>query len=315
MLKNIESGITAVARKRDDLWNNSHKKDAPISEKIAPWLGHKLVCTVALPLNLLEMGLCAAACGASACTLGTLKVAIYAGSLGNIKPSFSTGCQYLAKKSAQGLFLSVMTVGQLTYDVADLVYQGYRMSRWVAGKLHITHIFNAIFEQLGKMFTTLAINVGKGIDKASKEERSLRATLLPPFDRVNNSTNEYRIDLTAKDRKLKDIFKHYLLSIVNIPGNACLGVGAAAASVVLSTAFVAKVILYTTTNVTIPIPTHANQALNQTGKAISNISKDIGTNIADLFVVTYKISAALRINKVAASALQVILYIPEAIFG
>lgn len=311
-------GIEQLDTLRNELFKISHNRNAyyPIThEQVACWLGHKLLTIISVPANIVEAGICTTGCLASACTLGALKVAIFAITLGNIKPHFSTGCLWLGERACHGFFDIALNIGELVYDAGDLLYQGYRLSRWVAGILHLGNLFHTIFEKLGQVFTFIAERIQQGLDKAVEVEDDLLFEVPYPFSVLNDLTQKHRIDFESNNRSLEDIFKHYILSVANIPLNTIIATGAAGLSIALSTAFVGKVILYATTNINISVSTYAGRTLGVVGATSSNAVVDITHDIADSFVLLYKISHALGITRVVTTALRVVEYIPEAIFS
>ena len=303
---------------RETFFQESHNFNGHLNttgERVGWWLGHKFISMILLPANILEAAVCLVACGLSACTLGALKVTIFAVTLGNIKPNFSTGYIWFSDHLLQGVVNVCRNVGELGYDVGDAVYQGYRLCRWVAENLHLGNLFTTIFNEINRVFAYVAGRLEKGINQAASVEKSINFETPYPLSVLNDLTQKHRVDISSQDRHVEDIFKHYLLSVPNISLNAITSIGAAAASIGLGTIFTAKVILYATTNIDIPIPTYAAQPIGMGISTLSNVILDVGNNIADMFVLIYKIAEALGITQVVATALKVVLYIPEAIFS
>jgi hypothetical protein len=314
---------------RSELFDTSHKKKEQQAVKFTSWLGHKALTVVSLPANLAGVGLGAAGMAVTASTLGVLKVAIYAMSLGNVKPSFPTGFIWSAERGINAGAHFAMNLGEVIYDAGNTVYLGYRFIRWVGEKLHIERFIAEIFRKLGELFEYIgeqllapalrfvARRLEKGFEKAVEREGNFKfsgatPSLICPLDDL---TKKNRIDWNEENRPLSKIFHHYVLSAFNIPVNAVTAACAGGASVILSSAFTAKVILYATTNINIPLPTFAGQALDATFATTRNAVVDAGTDVADSFVLLYKASSALGITRVVATALQVLRYIPEAIFS
>lgn len=312
--------IAELDTARNEFFKHSHNwdqdpNDPSVIEKSVCWFVHKGLTTISFPANVVEVGVCTVGFIASACTLGALKVAIFSFTLGNVKPGFSTGCVWFGERALHGVMDIALNTGELLYDAGNIVYQGYRAARWVAGQLHLGNLFNAIIDQIGRLFEFIGERIGQGIDKAAEVEGTPQFGAPYPLNLLDDLTKKYRIDFGSQDRSLEDIFKHYVLSVLNIPLNAATAIGAAGLSIILGSAFVAKVILYSTTNINIPIPTFAGEALSASVSTAYNVIADASNDAADIFVLIYKTSAALGLNHVVATAVRVVLYIPEALFS
>lgn len=304
---------------RDCLHIASHEdtesQDYSLGQRVGFWLGHKVVTTICIAASLVEGAVGVAGCAFSVCTLGAIKVSIFAITLGNIKPNFPTGFIWFAKRVAYSLSDEITNASQLIRDVADILYQSYRFSRWVAHQLHFGDFFSKIFRQLGKLFNCIYDRISLSIAKVAAAEEPCDFKTPFPIKLVNDLTKMHRIDFESQDRSLTHIFKHYVLSVANIPLNAITAVGAGAASIVLGSLFVAKVALHATTNIHVPVPTYVGKAGGIAAKTALNTIKDVGCDIADGYVLLYKTSNALGISKAATNALRVVAYIPEAIFS
>ncbi len=322
-------GLHQINVARGNCFKQSHHSQITKGAAFANWLGHKALTVVSLPANTVGAGVGSLGAIVTGCTLGALKVSIYAVTLGNVKPSFPSGFFWNAERGFNAGAHVAVNLGELLYDAGNTVYLGYRAIRWVAQKLHLEGLFTAIFRQLSEafkfitneivapVFRFVGRRIEKGFEKAAQAEGNFNfkgetPALLKPLDDL---AKDNRIDFSANDRPLINIFKHYLFSIPNIPVNVAAAVGAGAASVVLGTAFVSKAALYATTNIDIPVPTFAGQALDATLATTRNVGVDVGTNIGDGFVLLYKTANALGINRVVATAIQIIMYIPEAILS
>jgi hypothetical protein len=320
-------GLQQFNKARQDFFYTSHAEYGP--DAVAFWFGHKALTVIALPVNVMGVGIGTTGMVATASTLGALKVAIFALTVGNVKPAFPTGFMWCAERGINAGLQAGVNVGELIHDAANMVYLGYRLIRWVGGALHLEHFFNEIFNKLGEIFEFtrkqilepvfrfVTQRVRQGISKAIECEGEFKfsyqtPSLIRPLDDL---TKENRIEWSSENRFWSKIFKHYVFSVANIPVNAVAATLMGGSASVLSSAFAAKVIVYATTNINIPLPTFAGQALDATVSTTRNALLDIGTDICDSFVVMYKTSSALGINRVMATALQILLYIPEAIFS
>ena len=309
---------------RTGTFNNSHDFNKPASQRIPNftkamfWLSHKAFTLTTFPANLAGLGLGAAGLIISASTLGTLKVAIFAVTLGNIKPSFPTGCCWFGERAIHsGVHLGI-NIYELGYDTISAAEQGVRCIKWVGDKLHITNYVKAIFKQLNRLFEFMARRVNAGFNKAMQDEKPTVFSLETPspIRPLNDLTNETRINWKNEQRPFKQILKHTFFSVANIPVNSVTAVCAAIASLILSTAFIGKVMLYAVTeNIKIPVPTYAAQAMRITAATTANAALDTGVDIADGFITIYKVSEALGIKKAAETCLRVVAFIPEALFG
>ena len=311
---------------RYKLFETSHgEKDAPI--RFASWLGQKAMTVITMPANVVGVGVGIVGMVGTACTVGLLKVAIYAVTFE--KPQFSSGFMWFGENTMNAAAHIAINMGELVYDAGNVVYLGYRAIRWVGEKLHLGPIFQEIFRKLSQLFEYIgsrlvmpvlrfiATRLEKGIEKTVETEGNFNFTgetpsLLRP---LNDKAKENRIDWNSPDRSLDKIFKHYLFSAANIPVNIVVAAVSSGAGIILSGAFAAKVILYATTNINIPVPTNAGLTIDAAFATSGNAFDDTGTNIVDGFVLLYKTSCALGINRVVARAIQVLTAIPELVFS
>jgi hypothetical protein len=314
---------------RSSVFNASHDNQGPSLEKFASWMTHKALTVISLPANLAAVGLAGGGMVVAAGTLGVFKVAVFAATLGHKKLDIPTGFIWCAERGINAGAHFAINLGELIYDAGNAVYLGYRLIRWIGHKLNLDDFFKEIFNKLGQLFEYIgreiieptfrfvATRLKKGVEKAAEDEGDFKFSgetpaLIRPLD---NLTKKNRIDWQSNDRYWNTIFKHYFLSFANIPANGLTAMVAGGASIILSSAFVAKVVLYAATNINIPVPTYAGQAINATYASTRNIFADVGTDVCDGFVLIYKTSNAIGISRVVATALQVLLYIPEAIFS
>jgi hypothetical protein len=320
-------GLEQLNKARNELWYASHG-ESDVGIRFGSWLGHKTLTVITLPANVAGVTIGIAGMIGTACTLGTLKVGIFAATLGNVRPDFSIGFIWCLERTVHSIIHLGLNLGELAYDAGNAVYLGYRLIRWIGDKLHLGPLFNEIFRELGRLFDYVALHILKpalhfvakrldsGIKKAIADEENVTLrggtpSFIKPLD---DWTKENRID-GSQDRSWTKIFKHYCFSVANIPVNAVVASAAGGAAAISSAAFVGKVILYATTSINIPVPTFAGQMIVTTYAATSNVAADIATNIGDVFVVIYKTACALRINRVMATALDVLLYIPVAVLS
>lgn len=313
---------------RYTLYITSHE-DKPLVTTVPAWLGHKALTAVCLPCNIVAMGVGLTGMLATASTLGTLKVAIYAGTAGYVKPSFSIGFLWLGERTALAGIDCGANLGEIVYDAADLLYQGYRLVRWIAEKIHLSDFLaralraiGECFEFIGRVilyptFNFIGKRISAGVKKANEAEVDFIWTGEPPalIKPLNDITQKNRVDWDSPERPLGTIMKHYVFSVPNIPLNAVIAACSGIASVILSSAYVAKVTLYAATNINIPLPTFAAHAYHATVSTAYHALTDIGTDVGDVFILIYKAACTLRLNRIMATALDVLLYIPRAVFS
>jgi hypothetical protein len=221
----------------------------------------------------------------SVCVLGALKVAIFAATLGNVRPAFSSGFYWASERTiASG---------------CELILNGFELIN------------------IGPEVTFIAHRLKTGYEKASESEVPHAYTfetprMLRPLDTLAKDT---RIDNRSSDRQVATIFRHYLYSLGNIPLNLITGATTAVAAVALNIIFAAKVVVYACTNIAIPIPTYVERVQDVAIATFTNVGRDIATNFADTFVLLYKTSQYLSLYKVIATVGQLLRFIPQAIFS
>lgn len=300
---------------REECFNESYK--APdFKARAAYWVGHKILTVISIPTNLFATGFCTFTCAASACTLGAFKIVIFAASLGNIKLTYPTGCYWLAGEACEAITAIFKNTFELLQDAGSLLENGYNVVRWVGKQLHLDGLFKAILTRISQIFEFCIKRLDKGVKITAKREPEIKWDQASfPVQEINTLTEKYRIDFSSKKRSFESIFSHYVFSVITTPLNALIALCSGIACAVLSSGFVAKVIIFSATNLDIPIPTYAANVFKTCVESTTNLLKDVGVDLADIFVTVYKISDTLRLNRVVASILDVVHFIPEAIFG
>ncbi|SCA64276.1 hypothetical protein SCG7086_DJ_00020 [Chlamydiales bacterium SCGC AG-110-P3] len=315
------TGFPAVAQlnhSRHAFFKRSHSQaDTTSGDRVVNWMAHKVLSLASVPANIGGIAVGAITFTACASTLGALKVAIFAATLGNVKPTFSTGCLWFGERTLHSVTHLLFNAGELLHDAGQALYQGARAVRWVGRKLHLEQVVEAIFQQIGRAFDFIGRRLQMGCQRAiSDEPTGLSGDATPlPIRAVNDVTKKHRIDWQSGERPLVNIAAHTALSAVNIPVNVMAAAMGAVASTALATAFVAKVVLHAATGAHVPVPTYTGHAIQGTFAAASNAVLDAATDVGDGFVMIFKASRALGLNKVVTTALKVLGYIPEAVFS
>lgn len=311
----MELSLQGINLARSGFFEDTYKsKQAPtVLGLTASWVGHKVMTVISLSANLAAIGAGAIGAVATACTLGAFKVAVFALTLGNVRPSFPIGFIWCSELAFTGLWNSIVNGGEFLYEAGNGLYQASRVIQWVGEQLHLGGFIQAIFHEIGRFFSFLAERLEKGFTKALEVE-NYQPLQTSPFKDFDHSIEETRLDLSASERHFDKIAAHTALSVVSIPLNGTTSICAGATSVILGVAFIGKTVLYASTNINIPIPTYAGQAFRVAWLTGSSAAKDIGTDVADLFITMYKVSDCIGLIKVAAAAIEVALYIPRAIF-
>lgn len=289
------SPFKEISITRNELFKTSHNWDGipdidvncpSTAKKISCWIGHKMMTVISIPSNIIEIGI--GAIGFSAgIVLGTIKITIFACSLLQVKPEFSTGLERSSKIIGAGVGDMICNFGEVLYD---------------AGNIPIV-----IIKRLWKGFI---------VAKNRENGHEFMMETPWPINLLDNMTATHRIDSLENERHMENVLKHYAFSIINIPANILSGCVMGVTSVALSIAFSAKVIIYAATNIEIPIPTLAGRVWGFTAQSLQNASVDILHGGADIFVVMYRIAALLRfdalLRDLEIGAMRVIRYIPEA---
>ena len=308
--------ISPLNKYRNDLWTKSHNNTNSIADRAGCWLGHKAVTVISIPANAALTSICLAGMAATASTIGVIKAAIFAGTLGHVKLPIPTGFQYFAESGISPCAHLFVNTGEILADAGFLLYDSCRVIKWIGIQLHLENIVRRIFHEIGRFFEFVFKRIGDGFEKACKDEKDWSwetPTILKPFD---EETKQYRIEESKSvGRPLKDIAVHTFYSLVNIPANTVVAVIMALAIPMLGGAFIGKVVFSTVTGLKVPGPTYANRAIGACLKTTYNAGADTVNIIADGFVMIYKTAEVLRITKVVATVFEVIKYIPEACFA
>jgi hypothetical protein len=304
----------------------SHNHDHILENSLPSWVFHKILSCISIPVNTVEFVFSVTAFIASACTIGTAKVALYALTLGNFKLPISTGFEVLADHGLQGFIGLFGNIYEIGYDVYDLAYQATKLPRFIAEKLNLEGFFQALMLKIQSVVDTCLIEINKflakfsdrlsvSINVALASEKPVVTGTPYPLNKLNNLCRNQHPFLSNDSRSFEGIFKHYAYSILNIPCNAVTAVAALIASLALSTAFVVKATIHATTNIDIEVPTYAGQAIEILEITSANAAVDTAFCVTDGFITIYKVSDAIGILKVMATAKDILFYIPVAIFG
>lgn len=279
-------GLESLDKLRYDCWQESHRDTRPVLQCVSYWGGHKVLSLATIPLDLVAVGVGTTGMLVTASTVGTVKVLIFA--VTQQKPTFPTGYSWFFDRTAHAAADIASTLGELLYDVGNIFYQ-------------------VVF---------LAKRLAAGVAKANEAENFEFTNESPSFIKpLNDLTAQNRIDWNASDRPFNTIMKHYFYSMANIPLNLVTATCSAVAAAILSSAYVSKVVLYAFTNINIPLPTYAGQTLQAAATTSRNVLADSAVNFADGFVLVYKGACALRLNKIMATAMDILRFIPEAVFS
>ncbi len=305
----VVSNITAF---RSTLFRDEHNHDHTQEQRLRAWFGHKLISAVSIPANVAAVGVGCAGIALTSCTLGAFKVAVFAATLGNVEPKFSTGFIWTAKRTFSALLDTLQNGGELLYDTMDLTYQAFRVARWVLTAINIGCITHLISKAL--VFVCKRIEAGVAVtinDEMSLPNASLQ--VLSPLYTLNQEVIA-RSSL-YKDQSLRHIAEHKALTIINIPANAAVAAVTCALSAAGIVAAVAKGIIYATTNQRIPFATGFIYTATLSLEACYNAARNVVDLGADAAVLLYKAANVLPIQKAVVTALQVVAYIPRAIIS
>lgn len=318
--------ITTLNGYRDELFAKSHN-DPALDVQLTNWLGHKVVTLITIPVNLTLLTGSLTLCTLSCVTIGTARFAIYFFTLGNVKLPISTGFVTLMTSAFDGFVGLGISAGQLTYDTFNLAYQSYRLARFIIKELHLEGIISVIvkkvaevvqfcFRQLGKTIDFFFTRILKGYQKALESEnyqiKPFDQSLPSPLLKLNECVNEHRIN--NNERGLNTILKHYAWSIPAIICNTPVFLISGCASLILATAFLGKATVYSFTNINITIPTYTGKAFAISRDSGFNAALDLGVDIADVFVLSYKAIDSLGLMKAAATIFKCLSYAKVAFF-
>lgn len=313
---------------RNTLFYNSHydTTNSPI-EAFGFWTAHKGLTVVAVPVNAVAIGVSALGLSVGV-ALGLVKVAAYALTVGHFKPEFSTGFIRSGEATLHSAAEIAWNGGELLYDAGNILYNGYKIIRWVTEQLPLG-LVKAAFIQIARLaqrvwnsvfipvFEFVGRRIEIGFSTTLRREENYRFDLQTPalLQPLNELTKETRYEWGSNERSFTNIFEHYLYSIPNLTCNTLAAAGLGTASAVSGTFFVAKAIICATTTLDIPIPTYAPMAIGKTIACAGNILKDTATNVVDIFVTTYKVSCAIRVDRVIVGLWDIVSFIPRAIIS
>ncbi|MBA3721102.1 MAG: hypothetical protein H0W88_01705 [Parachlamydiaceae bacterium] len=310
-------GFKYLNNTRNTLWENSYRKDKTVTIKIASWFGHKGLSAICLPINTIGIGAGLAGLVITASTIGVIKIAIYTITFGHKKLPIPTGGIYFGQRAFYSLGEGLYNSGELVYDAVVLINNTIRAIRWVGKKLFVESLIDKIIQQIDKIFSIFAKRLGYGLDKTIETEKSFSFSGKTPFITypIDELTAQYRIDWNnLGERSVSQIFLHTVFSAANVPINAIAAACSGIATLILSGAFIGKILLCSATHININIPTCAGQAMGATYASTRNVIMDVSDVVCDAFILLNKTSNALGINRVLLTTRDILLYIPEALF-
>lgn len=323
-------GVNAINQYRRTLSWAAHERRVPLVNRVAVWTQHKVVSVASLATNAVALGIGTAGAITCACTLGVTKAALFALSAGFYKPEWPAGVVWFGERTFNAAYQSTLNLTEIIWDVGHLIYlaveKTFQAVRWVGRQLHLEGLALRVIIQIGRGLQWVARKVwavvefvlervAKGWEKASAAESSAGDSTPLGLRSLNDLTKSLRIWEAHGDRSVGQMLAHTALSVANIPLNFAAGVCSAATATVLSTLFAAKVGLYAATNINIPVPTGANHAINWSLGSAWNVTADTISVAGDAFLTLYKVGAALRLGRVMATAGEILLFIPRAIFS
>lgn len=304
-------------------YNQIHMSSDQVSaysreKMIGDWIQHKVYSIITLPANLLGtiVGLTGVVIGA--CTIGVFKVAVFAITLGNIRPPISTGVTWFSSKSVTSLSEVFTTSLELITDSISFVQYCTRKVREIAIKLGIYTIYLKIRDAVIRVFEHIGIRIVNGIKHVIQIEEAYQFPKYDlPFVTFINSIREKFVSMNYgeyNNRSFKDIFLHSAISVISIPANLIAASCSILALAASSIACFAKALFCIVTNLRISIPTFVGFSLEVCAICTKDLLANIETLMMDIPILLYKISKVTGIYQVAVKISQVFIYIPTAIF-
>ena len=135
------------------------------------WLMHKAVSVISLSANGIAVLAGCGAMAASACTLGAVKVVIFFATLGHIDHPFSTGINWLSKKTWNSTKHLFVNLNELIVDGCKLVNQGVDLIRQAAIALHIDHVIKELFNFFNQGLIVVEKRIEKGVVAVVQDEK------------------------------------------------------------------------------------------------------------------------------------------------
>ncbi len=298
---------------REQLYKAYHDGDRPIVEKIAPFIGHKIVTPLSLIINPTLTGVGLAGMVTTTCTLGAFKVVVFVASLGNIEPQFPTGFTWFAKHTEHSFYHTFANTGEILFDAIDLFDLGKRTIHYLGKQLHLETIVEKVITFIKDVSIFIDNRLSKGFEKAAEAEPEIHlGKRKTPFflESLYNSAEKFRGDHSASA-----IFNHTIYSIVNIPLNAATCVVSTVATIALGTLFIGKALIYAGTNLNIGVPTGAGHSLNAAWATLANTVTDSGLVSINAVVTLYKTADAVGVVKAIATIGEILIRIPFILFS
>ncbi len=270
---------------------SSHEDDelrvVPMYERIGSWFAHKALCVICLPVNIAAVGVGVLGMVVTPLTLGAVKVFIYAATLGNTQPEFSTGYPAFRERASVSIRATFSTAGEFVYST---------------------------FYELFRAVLLIPKRILLGLEAAAQDENKCASmTLSDPIVKLHMET-EARSCFNL-DQTLATWAEHKLYSLINIPVQASIAVLALSASVAVSVAFLAKALFIAMTDIPVPMPTGCLECLRVSIYALGNAGKNIGDLLCDIPILVYRVAESLHMTESNVSVQQLLLYIPRAIFS
>ncbi|PCI95273.1 hypothetical protein COB11_02630 [Candidatus Aerophobetes bacterium] len=313
----VTSALNSLNTARSQHFNIYNAEGSSLEVKIKSFAAHKCYTLISFPANLVASGASVLAAAAGACTIGALKIAVFAISLGNVKLPVSTGIMFFGERAVVSLFQALKTIYEISSDIYNFCSKCINTVKKALTALGLAVLFNKIKEVVIEVLLFIETRIEKGFNKASESETNFQLAdgSLPLLRPLNITRKTFVQDwVHYNDRSFKDITLHTAISVATLPLNACAAVCSTVVTVALGAAYVSKALLYAATNINIPLPTFTNEAAQVAGQTLRDSVENAGTCLLDIPITVYKVGAAIGINRVLATIRDVVCYIPVAVF-
>jgi len=250
-------------------------------------LGHKALTVITIPTNIAAIGLGTIGMATTACTLGAFKVAIFAATLGHVKPEFPIGFLWLKERTFASLTDLWKNILELQQEFSYFAFT--------------------------KLPGGISIRFHEAWLKVVKDEKSsLSSETFPGIQTLDQTTKSWSCFQEEK-RTLNKWVGHKMLSLVNIPANL-IAAGLAGACIIPTFVLTAgKIAFCGMTGYQIKASTGFGYFGSKCLVSSHNVARNTFELIADGGILIYKAAEILHLKGTITKTHEIAEYALKAI--
>ena len=309
--------IAEVNQAREAAYLAYNDPNQLIGNKVMNFAGHKLLSAISFPLNAVAVGAGVAGAVAGGVVIGSVKVAIFAATLGNKQLRVPTGVVWFGERTVTPFVNLFLNSFEMITDIVKLCKKVVRKVKQVFEALHLQYVFTKIADVAERVVSFIGRRLEAGFTKAieSEGQNLFPDHTLPIVSPLNDFRNRVsNFDRNYEQRTVSDIAVHTLTSCVTLPVNVGTLLAGGALTVLSAVAFTTKALVYSFTNLDLRFSTQLSSHSTITGIGLFELVQNTGTCLVDIPLTIYKASEATGLVRAVATIADLIFYIPRAVF-